>query len=80
MLFEDADINEFGLKFHFGLLDPSRTRPQLLILRGHRPPPQFIALKAMVFPYINLLWLGSIIMIIGFMISIFRRAGEYKTI
>ena len=34
---------------------------------------RYITLKAYKFPYINVLWLGTIIMVIGFMISAVRR-------
>jgi cytochrome c-type biogenesis protein CcmF len=34
---------------------------------------RYITLKAYRFPWINLLWLGTIIMVIGFMISMFYR-------
>ncbi len=34
---------------------------------------RYITLKAYQFPYINVLWLGTIIMFIGFMVSMFRR-------
>jgi cytochrome c biogenesis factor len=33
----------------------------------------FITLKAYVFPYINLVWAGLIIMACGFIVSLFRR-------
>jgi cytochrome c-type biogenesis protein CcmF len=33
----------------------------------------FLALKVLQFPYINLVWLGTILMIIGFVISMLRR-------
>ncbi|MEP6677320.1 MAG: hypothetical protein ABJA78_19320 [Ferruginibacter sp.] len=35
----------------------------------------FIAVKAYIFPYINLVWFGLVLMAIGFVISIIRRAG-----
>ena len=38
----------------------------------------YIILKAIVFPYINLLWLGCIIMIIGTLIAIFNRIQQSK--
>jgi cytochrome c-type biogenesis protein CcmF len=38
----------------------------------------YIIMKAIVFPFINLLWGGTIIMVIGFAISIVRRIKEYK--
>ena len=33
----------------------------------------YIIMKAMIFPYINLLWLGTIIMILGFFVSLVKR-------
>jgi cytochrome c-type biogenesis protein CcmF len=37
-------------------------------------PADFLTLKAYVFPYINLVWLGLIIMAAGFIVSLSRRA------
>ncbi len=37
-------------------------------------PADFLTLKAYLFPYINLVWLGLIIMAAGFIVSIARRA------
>lgn len=37
-------------------------------------PADFLTLKAYVFPYINLVWLGLIIMASGFIVSLTRRA------
>ena len=48
---------------------------------AERPPVQdYIILKAMVFPYINFLWGGTIIMVIGFLLSILdkRKKGGKK--
>ncbi len=38
--------------------------------------PDFIVLKAMVFPYINVLWLGVVVMVLGFLISMFYRNSQ----
>ena len=38
----------------------------------------FVTLKAYIFPYINLVWLGLIIMAVGLVMSIIRRAGLSK--
>jgi cytochrome c-type biogenesis protein CcmF len=35
----------------------------------------FVTLKAYIFPYINLVWIGLILMAVGFVMSIIRRAG-----
>lgn len=34
----------------------------------------FIALKVLLFPFINLLWLGTLVMVTGFVMSVVRRA------
>jgi cytochrome c-type biogenesis protein CcmF len=34
---------------------------------------RYITLKAFRFPYINVLWVGTILMVIGFLISMYRR-------
>jgi cytochrome c-type biogenesis protein CcmF len=35
-----------------------------------------VTLKAIEFPFINLVWLGVIIMVIGFFVSLYRRVGK----
>ena len=35
-------------------------------------------MKAIVKPYINVLWVGTIIMLTGFSVAIFRRFDEFK--
>lgn len=78
---EEAEIRDFGLKFLYRGLDPKKEKPhELVIMKGKRPQMEFITLKAVIFPFINLLWIGSIVMVFGFGISIFRRNKENKTI
>ena len=38
----------------------------------------FIALKVLQFPFINILWLGTILMVTGFVMSMVRRAKLVK--
>ena len=40
------------------------------------PENDYIVLKAMVFPYINVLWLGIVVMVIGFFISMVYRYSQ----
>jgi cytochrome c-type biogenesis protein CcmF len=76
---EDAEIKEFGLKFIYNVVHPETGKHELVVMKGNRPAPQFITMKAMIFPFINLLWFGCFVMIIGFSISLARRMKEYKT-
>jgi cytochrome c-type biogenesis protein CcmF len=72
-------IKEFGLAFIYLSIDPVSKTHQLIMYKGRRPERQYVTLKAIIFPYINLLWAGSFIMILGFIISLIKRIREYKT-
>lgn len=39
---------------------------------------EYITLKAYKFPFINLVWLGTIIMVVGFMMSVVRRVQQSR--
>ncbi len=41
-------------------------------------PQRYIVMKAIAFPYINLLWTGTIIMLLGFFMAIRRRLKENR--
>lgn len=41
-----------------------------MLIRQTNPLDDFIVLKTLVFPYINVLWLGVVIMVIGFFMSL----------
>lgn len=43
-----------------------------------RPKLEYIILKAIEFPYINLLWGGTVIMVFGFILAIIQRFKESK--
>ena len=45
---------------------------KIVVKESSRMTP-FIALKVLEFPFINLLWLGTILMVTGFIMSVFRR-------
>ncbi|MFN4083404.1 MAG: heme lyase CcmF/NrfE family subunit [Bacteroidia bacterium] len=73
----DAYVEEAKLKFSFTGVDPNTGRITIETeeadLSGN-----FIIMKAIIFPWINFVWAGTIIMIVGFMLAIFRRVNEYK--
>jgi cytochrome c-type biogenesis protein CcmF len=33
----------------------------------------YVIMKAILFPYINVLWLGTVVMILGFLLSLYKR-------
>ncbi len=71
-------VDEIGLKFKFTKIDPQSGKVDITFLQ--KPPKQrdYIIMKAIVFPYINLLWGGTVVMVIGFLLAIIRRVKEYK--
>jgi len=68
----DDSLEDMSLYVHFGALNVhSQDSASVDIqVRQTNPMDDFIVLKALVFPYINVLWLGIVIMVFGFFISI----------
>lgn len=71
-------IDEAGLKFRFSNIYPAKNKLELMVYQKPLTPKKWIVLKAIKFPFINLFWGGTIIMVIGFLLSIFRRQKELK--
>jgi cytochrome c-type biogenesis protein CcmF len=70
-----AEVKELGLTIDVTKIDPT-TKKLSLSIRETEKPLDFIIMKAIVFPYINLVWLGGIICFLGALISMWRRAKE----
>jgi len=79
ILHDDAEIKDFGLGFRYNTINIADGTHDLIVLKGKRPERQYITLKAIIFPYINFLWLGSVVMFIGFFVALLKRIREYKT-
>ncbi|HEX8378467.1 MAG TPA: cytochrome c biogenesis protein CcsA [Pedobacter sp.] len=71
-------IDEAGLRFRFSNIYPDRNKLELMVYQKPLAAKKWIVLKAVKFPYINLLWGGTIIMVVGFLLSIFRRQKELR--
>lgn len=68
------ELAEAGLRFGFEVRPNEGGEPKAVLeIAETTPQPQFIVMKGIVFPYINLLWMGTILMIIGFGIAMFNR-------
>lgn len=72
------NVEQAGLKLRFTKIDPAKKSLELLVYQKKPEERKWIVLKAIVFPYINLFWAGAIIMVVGFLLSIFRRNKELK--
>lgn len=69
-------VEQAGLKLRFTNVFPKKNKLELTVLQKKPGEKKWIVMKAIMFPYINLLWGGTIIMVIGFLLSIFRRNKE----
>lgn len=62
--------NEMGLKMQLTRIDPVNGKFNFAVSRGQR---EFIVLKALEKPHINLLWIGTLMVVVGLTIAAFRR-------
>jgi cytochrome c-type biogenesis protein CcmF len=72
----DRSINELGLKFRFSKIIPETGQVEFSIYEKPQQAKDWLVFKSIGFPFINLYWVGTIVMVIGFLISIFRRKKE----
>ncbi|WP_051293335.1 heme lyase CcmF/NrfE family subunit [Olivibacter sitiensis] len=70
-------VDDQGLRFRFTKVVPNEGM-ELMIYQKPLPEKKWIVMKAIEFPYINFFWCGTIIMTVGFFMSIFRRNKELK--
>lgn len=71
----ESIVDQAHLRFRFLGVDPKKKTISIETAELDTSG-DFIIMKAIVFPWINLVWAGTIIMIIGFMMAIFRRMKE----
>lgn len=87
-----AVVPEIGLHVHFMHIDPIEEAFSFLFAKDPRTDRQYsiavasdvprddlIVMQAMVFPGINLFWAGSILMMLGFFLALYRRLSKRKT-
>ncbi|MDR3679576.1 MAG: cytochrome c biogenesis protein CcsA [Flavipsychrobacter sp.] len=69
----DDTAKKLGIYVRFAKVIPAQQTAEIQV-RQTNPKDDYIVLKALQFPYINVLWLGVIIMVLGFFISLYNRA------
>jgi cytochrome c-type biogenesis protein CcmF len=75
----DRKIEDLGLKFSFSRVIPEEGKVEFNVFEKPQQAKDWLVFKSIEFPFINLYWVGTIVMVIGFLISIFRRKKELKT-
>ena len=73
-------VDDIGLKLSFTRIIPDKNKFEITVYQQPENKKPWIVMRALDFPYINFLWSGTIIMIIGFLLSIFRRNKELKVV
>jgi cytochrome c-type biogenesis protein CcmF len=73
-------VDDAGLKLRFSKVIPETKKVQIIVFQQPESKKKFVVMKAIQFPYINFFWAGTIIMVIGFFLSILRRNKELKTV
>ncbi|HRG59713.1 MAG TPA: cytochrome c biogenesis protein CcsA [Bacteroidia bacterium] len=74
----DAEVENMGIKLSFKNIHPDNGKIDIDLSEKDTGSQEFIILKAIVFPYINILWLGCVIMIIGTVLAIRERLKKSK--
>jgi cytochrome c-type biogenesis protein CcmF len=74
----DATLPELGLKLSFQKINPESHKMDFTISESKRTAKDFIVLEAVVFPYINVLWFGCLIMMMGTVLAIRQRIKKSK--
>jgi cytochrome c-type biogenesis protein CcmF len=73
-------VEDAGIKLRFSKVIPETKKVEVMVYQQPESKKKFIVMKAIQFPYINFFWAGTIIMVIGFFLSILRRKKELKTV
>ncbi|MFD1256585.1 cytochrome c biogenesis protein CcsA [Mucilaginibacter terrae] len=71
-------VNDAGLKLRFSKIIPDKNKFEITVYQQPESKKAYIVMRAINFPYINFFWSGTIIMVIGFLMSIFRRNKELQ--
>ena len=75
---KDATLDTLGLKFGFTRIDPEKGKMEIVVSEKKSNKKEFIIMKAIVFPGMNILWTGCIIFIFGMVLTIRKRIRKLR--
>lgn len=76
---EDTLLDHAGLHFSFEKIDPKEELFHIRVKARKKTLQDFIVMKAIIFPGINILWIGCILMAIGTAMAVIHRIRKSKT-
>jgi cytochrome c-type biogenesis protein CcmF len=65
---------ELGLKVSLENILPEQNK---FVFKVNQYQKDYVVMKAIVKPYINILWVGTVVMLLGFTVAIYRRFDEF---
>ncbi len=74
----DSEIKDLGLKFTFWKINPDQGSVEITMAEKVNNSKDFIVMEADMFPYINVLWVGCIVMALGTFIAIVERVRKLR--
>lgn len=73
---KDHYIDEINTSIAFVSIDPTNGKIGLQVQERVNPPDEIIVIQALRKPFINILWLGTFVLVGGFIVAIVRRVKE----
>ncbi len=70
---DEFELNELGLKFIFWKINPNEGSIEIQMSEKVSNSKEFVVLEAYMFPFINVLWLGCLVMVIGTIVAMIER-------
>jgi cytochrome c-type biogenesis protein CcmF len=71
-------IPELGLRFTFWKINPDNGSVEIMLSERKTNQKDFIVMEAYMFPYINILWLGCLLMVVGTGLAVWQRVKTSK--
>ncbi|MDI1356507.1 MAG: cytochrome c biogenesis protein CcsA [bacterium] len=71
-------VDKLGLKLVFWKINPDQGSVEITLSERLSNAKDFIVMEAYVFPYINILWLGCLVMAMGTIIAIRERIRKFS--
>lgn len=75
---KETIVEDLGLKIAFINIDPDNGNAIISIAEKKENKREFIIMKAIIFPYINVLWIGCILLIVGSMMAVRKRFRDLR--
>jgi cytochrome c-type biogenesis protein CcmF len=66
---------EIGLSLRFTRILPAEEKVEIQVLQ-EKPKQAYVVMQAIIFPLINFVWIGSLMMMLGLTMSVFQRKKQ----